>query len=28
MAGCELRAPPIENIAGYQADDPRRTGSR
>jgi hypothetical protein len=28
MAGCELRAPPIENIAGYQTDDPRRTGSR
>jgi len=24
MAGCELRAPPIENIAGYQTDDPRR----
>src|SRR6266478_3605212 len=28
MAGCELRAPPIENIAGYQTDDPRRPGSR
>jgi 3-hydroxyisobutyrate dehydrogenase-like beta-hydroxyacid dehydrogenase len=24
MAGCELRAPPAENIAGYQTDDPRR----
>src|SRR5438128_3745371 len=28
MAGCELRAPPIENIAAYQPEDPRRTGSR
>ncbi len=28
MAGCELRAPPVENIAGYQAEDPRRTRSR
>ena len=28
MAGCELRAPPIEDAASYQADDPRRAGSR
>jgi 3-hydroxyisobutyrate dehydrogenase-like beta-hydroxyacid dehydrogenase len=28
MAGCELRAPSIENSPGYQTEDPRRTGSR
>ena len=28
MAGCELRAPPIDDAASYQAEDPRRTGSR
>jgi 3-hydroxyisobutyrate dehydrogenase-like beta-hydroxyacid dehydrogenase len=28
MAGCELRAPPPENAASYQAEDPRRAGSR
>jgi 3-hydroxyisobutyrate dehydrogenase len=28
MAGCELRASPIEDAARYQADDPRRADSR
>jgi 3-hydroxyisobutyrate dehydrogenase-like beta-hydroxyacid dehydrogenase len=28
MAGCELRAPPIKDAASYQAQDPRRAGSR
>ncbi len=28
MAGCELRAPPIEDAASYRAEDPRRPGSR
>ena len=28
MAGCEMRAPPIEDAASYQAEDPRRAGSR
>jgi 3-hydroxyisobutyrate dehydrogenase-like beta-hydroxyacid dehydrogenase len=28
MAGCKLRAPPSEDSASYQAEDPRRPGSR
>src|SRR6202022_2589740 len=28
MAGCELRSRPVEDAASYQAQDPRRTGSR
>src|SRR5438128_828676 len=28
MARCELRAPPIEDAAGYRAEDPRRPVSR
>jgi 3-hydroxyisobutyrate dehydrogenase-like beta-hydroxyacid dehydrogenase len=27
MAGCELRAPPVEDGPSYQTEDPRRSGS-
>jgi len=27
MAGCELRAPPVEDAPSYQSEDPRRSGN-
>jgi hypothetical protein len=27
MAGCELRAPPVEGAPSYQTEDPRRSGN-